>query len=163
MVSRVSDYEFTSWSEYLGREEYLPLCNVQVVLGRISIDELTALVEKPLDEEVSCIDYEEERIRSMSDDSVMLCLKEEFGISDDQQFQKLCKKQRDSILAALLKRRAGVRQLQRLTGIGKNIISNVSKKYMYSQDTDLSPCPSVLLLIKTNGNNKKKYRWRAHH
>ena len=31
------------------------------------------------------------------------------------------------ILAALLKRYAGVRQLQRLTGIGKNIISNVSK------------------------------------
>ena len=128
MVSRVSDYEFTSWSEYLGREEFLPVCNVQVVLGRISIDELTDLVETPLDDEVSCIDYEEEKIRSMSDDSVMLCLKEEFGVSDGQQFQKLCKEQRDSILAALLKRRAGVRQLQRLTGIGKNIISNVSKK-----------------------------------
>ena len=67
MVSRVSDYEFTSWHEYLGRADFFPLCNVNVVLGRISIDELT--------------------------------------------------------LAALLRRHAGVRQLQRLTGIGKNIIS----------------------------------------
>ena len=65
--------------------------------------------------------------RSMSDDSVMLSLKDEFGITDGQQIQKLSKEQRDLILAALLRRRAGARQLQWLTGIGKNIISNLSK------------------------------------
>ena len=75
----------------------------------------------------------------MSDDSVMLCLKDEFGITDGQQVQKLSKDERDVILAALLRRHAGVRQLQRLTGIGKNIISNVSKKYISRQDSDLSP------------------------
>ena len=69
----------------------------------------------------------DERDRSMSDDSVMLCLKDEFGITDGQQIQKLSKEERDVILAALLRRHAGVRQLQQLTGIGKNIISNVSK------------------------------------
>ena len=127
VVSRVSDYEFTSWHEYLGRADFFPLCNVKVVLGRISIDELTALVDAPLDNDVSCIEYEDERERSMSDDSVMLCLKDEFGITDGQQIQKLGKEERDVILAALLRRHAGVRQLQRLTGIGKNIISNVSK------------------------------------
>ena len=127
MVSRVSDCEFTSWHEYLGRADFFPLCNVNVVLGRISIDELTALVDAPLDNDVSCIEYEDERERSMSDDSVMLCLKDEFGITDGQQIQKLGKEERDVILAALLRRHAGVRQLQRLTGIGKNIISNVSK------------------------------------
>ena len=76
MVSRVSDYEFTSWHEYLGRADFFPLRNVNVVLGRISIDELTALVDASLDNDVSCIEYEDERDRSMSDDSVMLCLKD---------------------------------------------------------------------------------------
>lgn len=52
---------------------------------------------------------------------------EEFGISDGQQLQRLDKEQRNDILSALLSRRAGIRQLQRLTGIGKNIISNISK------------------------------------
>ena len=117
------------------------MCNVNVVLGRISIDELTALVDAPLDNDVSCIEYEDERERSMSDDSVMLCLKDEFGITDGQQIQKPGKEERDVILAALLRRHAGVRQLQRLTGIGKNIISNVSKKYISRQDNVLSPCP----------------------
>ena len=129
VVSRVSEYEFSSWHEYLGRADFFPLCNVNVVLSRIRIDELTALVEAPLDNDVSCIEYEEERERSMSDDSVMLCLKDEFGITDGQQVQMLSKDERDVILAALLKRHAGVRQLQRLTGIGKNIISKCKKAF----------------------------------
>ena len=58
---------------------------------------------------------------------LMLCLKEEFGISDGQQIQRFGKEQRVSILAAMQRRHASVRQLQRLTGISKNIISNVSK------------------------------------
>ena len=94
----------------------------------VKAGKLTALIDAPLDNDVSCIEYEEERERSISDDSVMLWLKDEFGITDGQQVQKLSKEQRDVILAALLRRHAGVRQLQRLTGIGKNIISNVSKK-----------------------------------
>ena len=88
------------------------------------------LVETPLGEHVSCLEYEDERSRSMSDDQVMLYLFEEFGISDGLQLQRLDKEQRNAILSALLSRRAGVRQLQRLTGIGKNIISNISKTIM---------------------------------
>ena len=83
------------------------------------------LVETPLGEHVSCLEYEDERSRSMSDDQVMLYLFEEFGISDGQQLQRLDKEHRNDILYALLSRRAGVRQLQRLTGIGKNIGSPV--------------------------------------
>ena len=115
-------YEFTSWHEYIGRADFFPLCNVNVVLDRISIDELTALIDAPLDNDVSCMEYEEER---------------------------------DIILAALLRRHAGVRQLQQLTGIGKNIISNDSKKYISRQDSVLSPCPNVVQMeiVKTNIDN----------
>ena len=71
----------------------------------------------------------------MSDNQVMLYLFEEFGISDGQQLQRLDKEQRNAILSALLSRRAGVRQLQRLTGIGKNIISNISKTILNQPGT----------------------------
>ncbi len=56
------------------------------------------LVETPLGEHVSCLEYEDERSRSMSDDQVMLYLFEEFGISDGQQLQRLDKEQRSAIL-----------------------------------------------------------------
>lgn len=121
-----------------------PIVQRQCRTWQNPIDELTALIDVPFDNDVSCIEYEEERERSMSDDSVMLCLKDEFGITYGQQVQKPSKEQRDVILAALLRKHAGVRQLQRLTGIGKNIISNVSKKYISRQDSDLSPVPLIL-------------------
>lgn len=73
------------------------------------------LVETPLGENISCLEYEDERSRSMSDDQVMLYLFEEFGISDGQKLQRLDKEQRNDILSALLSRRAGICQLQRLT------------------------------------------------
>ena len=56
------------------------------------------LVETPLGEHVSCLEYDDERSRSMSYDLVMLCLFEEFGISDGQQLQRLDKEQRSAIL-----------------------------------------------------------------
>ena len=89
--------------------------------------ELSELVETPLGEKISCLEYEDESSRSISDDQVMLYLFEECGISDGRQLQRLDKEQRNAILSALLSRRAGVRQFQGLTGIGKNIISNISK------------------------------------
>ena len=87
LVHQVCDYEYTSWHEYLGKAVFFPLCNVPTVLRRISMKELYELVETPLGENISCLEYEDERSRSMSDDQVMLSLFEEFDISDGQQLQ----------------------------------------------------------------------------
>lgn len=104
------------------------LQNINICCGSAKPVPVTPeLVETPLGEHVSCLEYEDERCRSMSDNQVMLYLFEEFGISDGQQLQRLDKEQRNDILSALLSRHVGIRQLQRLTGIGKNIISNISK------------------------------------
>ena len=75
----------------------------------------------------------------MSDDCVMLSLKDEFGITDGQQILKLSKDERDVILTDLLRTHAGVRQLQRLTGIGKNIISNLKKNILASRTLTCPP------------------------
>lgn len=72
-----------------GKAVFYPLCNVPTVLRRISMKELSELVETPLGENISCLEYEDERSRSMSDDQVLLYLFEEFGISDGQQLQRL--------------------------------------------------------------------------
>ena len=70
------------------------------------------------------------------------------GITDGQQIQKLYKEQRDVILAALLRRHAGVKQLQRLTGISKNIISNVSKTTIWLSESreSLLTMPSMKIV-----------------
>ena len=78
----------------------------------------------------------------MSDDCVMLSLKDEFGITDGQQILKLSKDERDVILTDLLRTHAGVRQLQRVTGIGKNIISNLKKNILAGRT---QTCPPSLV------------------
>ena len=68
LVHQVRDYKYTSWHEYLGKVVFFPLCNVSTVLRRISMKELSELVETPLGENISCLEYENERSRSISDD-----------------------------------------------------------------------------------------------
>ena len=58
----------------------------------------------------NCIGYDEERERSLSDDCVMLRFKDEFGITNGQQIQRLNKEERDVIHAVLLRKHASVGQ-----------------------------------------------------
>lgn len=53
-------------------------------------------------------------------------MKEQYGILDALHLQQLAIRERDAILMKLLNLGAGVRQLNRLTGIGKNIISKLN-------------------------------------
>lgn len=127
IVRDVKDYEFTSWREYLKDESVVfPICNVAAVFKRISMEELTTLVYTILPNDVCCVEYESARARSLSDDQLLLNMKEQYGILDASHLQQLAIRDRDVILMKLLNLGAGVRQLNRLTGIGKNIISKLN-------------------------------------
>lgn len=129
IVTDVKNYEFTSWKEYLRDESVVfPICNVSTVLKRISIEDLTELIYRTLPDDVECIEYERAQDRKFSDDQLLLHLKTEFHLLAGTQLQHLTSVERDAILIDLLKHGAGVRQLNRLTGIGKNIISNLNAK-----------------------------------
>ena len=75
----------------------------------------------------------------MSDDCVMLSLKDEFGITDGQQILKLSKDERDVILTDLLRTHAGVIHQQ-------SAISN--QQSVINKETDLSPCQSVSSVLR---------------
>ena len=60
LVSRVGDYDWSSWKEYT--EEVpaaLGLCATDAILNRMSFDDLKELVEAPLDDDVQCLDLDE--------------------------------------------------------------------------------------------------------
>ena len=57
-----------------------------------------------------------------SDDQVMLLIKEKTGATNSSAFQQLPDEIKRSILVELKGRRASLRQLERLTGIGKSMI-----------------------------------------
>jgi REP element-mobilizing transposase RayT len=123
MVENVKDYEFSSWKEYCDKDGVLfPLCDTRTVLNRISYDELAELVNAPLSDDVECLDIEDPSKGRPSDDQVMMFIKEKTGVTNSSAFQRLPAELKKSILIELKGRKASLRQLERLTGIGKTMI-----------------------------------------
>ena len=123
MVSEVKDYEFSSWHEFEDKNSTLfPLCDTHTVLNRIPLNELSELVNEPLSDDVVCLDIEDASKGRPSDDQVMMLIKEKTGATNSSAFQQLPDEIRRSVLIELKGRRASLRQLERLTGIGKSMI-----------------------------------------
>mgnify|MGYP002523575238 CR=1 FL=1 len=107
IVTNVNDYEFSSWQEYCDKDGVLfPLCDTQTVLNRIPYNELNALVNEPLSDDVTCLDIEEASKGRPSDDQVMMFIKEKTGATNISAFQQLPDEIRRSVLVELKGRRA---------------------------------------------------------
>ena len=123
MVSEVKDYEFSSWGEYMDKNNTLfPLYDTHTVLNRIPLNELSELVNEPISDEVACLDIEDASKGRPSDDQVMMLIKEKTGATNSSAFQQLPADIKKSVLIELKGKRASLRQLERLTGISKSMI-----------------------------------------
>ena len=123
MVKEVKDYEFSSWHEYIDKNSTLfPLCDTRTVLNRIPFSELNELVNEPLSDDIVCLDIEDASKGRPSDDQVMMLIREKTGATNSSAFQQLPDEIRRSVLIELKDKRASLRQLERLTGIGKSMI-----------------------------------------
>ena len=128
IVNSVRDYEFCSWREYEDKNSTLfPLCDTQTVLNRMSFDDLNDLVNAPLTDDVSCIEIENVSKGRPSDDQVMGLIKERTGAMNSNAFMQLPDDIKRPVLMELKGRGASLRQLERLTGIGKSAIYRLSQ------------------------------------
>ena len=92
------------------------------MLNRISYNKLNDLVNTPLSDDVACLDIEDTSKGRPSDNQVMLLIKEKTGVTNSSAFQQLPEETKRSVLIELKGMRASLRQLERLTGIGKSMI-----------------------------------------
>ena len=83
---------------------------------------MNELVNDPLSDDVTCIDIEDASKGRPSDDQVMMLIKEKTGVTNSSAFQQLPADTKKSVLIELKGKRASLRQLERLTGIGKSMI-----------------------------------------
>lgn len=127
LVSKVSDYKYSSWREFTAQEapEYR-ICNTKSVLKRIPSDELEAFINEPLSDDEVCLDNDNavQKLR-LSDDQVWQNITSLTHTTTAVGFQRLGKQQQRNTLRELRKRGASVRQLERLTGISRGIIQTI--------------------------------------
>ncbi|MCR5533971.1 MAG: transposase [Bacteroidaceae bacterium] len=128
IVTNVSDYEYSSWAEYEGRvNPVIQLCNTQAVLRRIPFEELQAWVNDPLPDDMCFLEenLSEKPSKALTDDVIWQMIARMTGTSNPTDFQRLEKEIQREALRKLRKDGATVRQLQRLTGIGRGLIQRL--------------------------------------
>ena len=126
IVKNVKDYEYSSWGEYCGTvDPAFRVCDVKTVLNRISFTELEAWVNAPLDDDIGCMDIEDPSRVRPSDDQVWQMIREIANVTNASAFQQLADDIKKQTLLELKERQASLRQLERLTGIGKGVIHRI--------------------------------------
>ena len=126
IVKNVKDYEYSSWCEYCGTvDPAFRVCDTRTVLNRITFTDLEAWVNDLLDDDVYCLDIEGSSRRRPSDDQIWLKIKDKTGVTNSTSFQQLNENKREEIFLELKDCGASLRQLERLTGIGKGVIHRI--------------------------------------
>ena len=127
IVKEVKDYEYSSWGEYTGQvETAFQICDTQTVLKRIPFDNLNEWVNEPLPSDACYLDGDEEQaFNRYSDEEAWKVIKELTGASNASEFQKLDRECQREALKELKDLGASVRQLQRLTGLGRGLIQRI--------------------------------------
>jgi hypothetical protein len=101
------------------------ICNVDTVLNRIPFEDLDAMVNEPLADDINCLDIEDPSKRRPSDDHVWQMIIEKSGVTNASAFQQLNEEVKREVLRELKKHGASHRQLERLTGIGRGVIQKL--------------------------------------
>lgn len=130
ITKRVADYSWSSWNEYINDNPiYLPICEINVLKRQISkysntMEELVEYVNDPVDDkETIFVDMPEgSPYRRLADDEVVEIIREETGNNDTTSFQQLDRVLQNTLLVSLKNQGASIKQHQRITGIGRNVI-----------------------------------------
>ena len=95
-------------------------------MRRIPYTDFEAWVNDPLPDDANYLDDDNETPRlRLSDDQVWQHIIKLTGVSNSSDFQKLVRDKQRETLRTLLETGASVRQLQRLTGLGRGLIQRV--------------------------------------
>lgn len=123
LVWKVGDYEWSSWREFDNPTVCpMPLCSVQSVLSRISLDALTELVNEPLSRKKSILDYNNETSIRLNDEMIRAFISDDCGVRNPKDIQSYTKTERKAILKKIREFGGSIRQISRITGISENIV-----------------------------------------
>ena len=128
LTKEVSKYTWSSWREYSNPASCrMPLCATGAVLTKISIDELTGLVNQPLPKTQLILDYNyDPNIKKIEDETILDCVIEICG-SDDyiSVIENYPPATRDEMIRKLREIGGSIRQISRITGISESVVRRI--------------------------------------
>ena len=129
LVRDVRHYRWSSWREYdPGMVCDVPMCATKSVYTKISFEALEELVDEPLSKAQRFLDFNSDTSVRLHDDEIREFLHEACGIASISEIQHYPKERRNEVLKLLQEFGAGERQITRVTGISRGVISRIKKE-----------------------------------
>ena len=122
IVKDVGDYPWSSWREYT---DVPVLYDTRTVLNRLSLEDLTALVNEPVADDGNILELDTADDLMVTDEDLRTFLFRTYTIHNPLEIQNMSKEFRNAIIKAAKEYGGGIRQLSRLTGLSYGLIRKV--------------------------------------
>ena len=101
------------------------LCDTRTVLNRLSLEDLTALVNEPVADDGNILELDTADDLMVTDEDLRTFLFRTYTIHNPLEIQNMSKEFRNAIIKAAKEYGGGIRQLSRLTGLSYGLIRKV--------------------------------------
>lgn len=116
IAKKPEDYSYSSYTEYVKKPN---ICDVDFVFGMMDKTEF-----KKFHKENGKFEFKVTDSKKKSDEEVIFLIKKEYEIENPQDISKMPRPERNKIIAEL-KLKYSTRQLQRITGVSRSVISKI--------------------------------------
>ena len=122
----LDEWEWSSWHEYVGLGSDLPIvCEKPGVCLGLTEEQWRELLSKPLPEGTKCLEPKEYRAPKPTETQVLSMVRLMTTATTWDEFKAIPKDEKLKTIKQLLQNGASIRQMEKLTGIGRGIIQNL--------------------------------------
>ena len=126
LCKNVDGYRWSSWCEYnLELPCDVAVCSTESVYDKITFDELNELVNEPMPKAQRILDFDNDTSVRLSDNKLREFIRQEIGITEMATIQHLEKAQRNDVLKRILEFCGNVKQISRITGVSRGVVSKL--------------------------------------
>lgn len=124
-VQDLNEPTYSNWFEYVGKGMELPkVCEINEKMLSWEEGAIEKFLCSPIEKGVRCLKPTKPS-RRLSDEQVKAIMEEEVGVSDLTSLQALPYGRLRTLIIELKEKGASTRQLERLTGVGRNTVSKM--------------------------------------
>jgi hypothetical protein len=122
----LDEWVWSSWHEYVGQESDLPMvCEKPDACQDLTAEQWRELLSKPLPEGTKCLEPKEYRAPKPTETQVLSMVRLMTTATNWAEFNAMPKDEKLKTIKQLLQNGASIRQMEKLTGIGRGTIQNL--------------------------------------
>jgi REP element-mobilizing transposase RayT len=126
LAETLEEYPYSSWHEYVGEDSDMPcVCDIREEYRKMSTDDVKRMLQSEVPGSIHCLGPKAHTKHRPADSKVREEIKRITGATDVAEYLRLPMSVGYSAIKELRKSGASIRQLERLTGLGRGVIQSL--------------------------------------